>query len=71
MPQAGKYSQYIPTWLFVIVAIILGINLLKAIVGVLFGRSAADGFTGKLLYGIFTPIFRIICGLLRTIFRVR
>ncbi|MBI4691207.1 MAG: hypothetical protein HY754_13230 [Nitrospirae bacterium] len=71
MPHAGKYSQYIPTWLFVIVAIILGINLLRFILGILFGRSAADGFTGKLLYGIFTPIFRIIGGLLRTIFRIR
>lgn len=71
LPSTGTYAKHIPTWLFVIVAIVLGINLLRFILGILFGRSAADGFTGKLLYGIFTPIFRIIGGLLRAIFRIR
>lgn len=71
MSSAGKYAQYVPIWLFVIIAVILGINLLQAVLGVLFGKNAADGFTGKLLYGIFTPIFNAIGALFRTIFRVR
>lgn len=71
MPHAGKYSQHIPTWLFVIVTIILGINLLRFTLGILFGRSAADGFTGRLLYGIFVPFFVTAGAFLRAIFRVR
>jgi hypothetical protein len=70
-PSAGKYSQHIPTWLFVIIVIILGINLLKSGLGILFGKEAADSFTGKFLYGIFTPIFNAIGAILRTIFRIK
>lgn len=67
----GAYAQYVPSWVFWIVVIVLGINLLSAIFRVLFGRGAAEGFTGNLLFGIFTPILNLLGGLLRTIFRVR
>lgn len=71
MSSAGKYAHYVPTWLFVAIAVILGINLLRAVFGVIFGKSAADGFTGKLLYGVFAPVLSGIGALLRTVFRIR
>ena len=71
LPLAGSYAKYVPSWLFWVIVVILGINLLRGLLGILFGRSAADGMTGTLLYDIFTPIFRFIGGLLRTIFRIR
>lgn len=71
LPYTGRFAQYVPLWTFVGVALVIGINILRTILGILFGQSAADGFTGRLLYDIFTPIFRIISGLLRRIFRVR
>jgi len=71
LPSAGSYAEHVPSWLFWAIVVILGINLLRGVLGILFGRSAADGMTGSLLHDIFTPIFRIIGGLLRTIFRIR
>jgi hypothetical protein len=71
LPLAGNYAKYVPTWLFWIIAVVLAINLLRGVLGILFGRSAADGMTGSLLHDLFSPIFRIIGGLLRTVFRIR
>ena len=71
LPYAGRFAQYVPFWVFVGIVLVVGINILRAVLGILFGQSAADGFTGRLLYSIFTPIFRFIGGILRTIFRVR
>lgn len=71
LPHAGKYAQYVPLWTFVGVVLVMGINILRTVLGILFGQSAADGFTGRLLYAIFTPIFRIVGGLLRRVFRIR
>jgi hypothetical protein len=71
LPSFGTGHNNIPLWLFWAVVIVLGINLIRAIFAVLFGRSAADSFTGRFLYGIFSPIIRIIEGLIRVIFRTR
>lgn len=71
MPSAGSYAKYVPTWLFWGIVVVLVINLLRGVLGILFGRSAADGMTGNLLHDIFTPLFRMVGGLLRTIFRIR
>jgi hypothetical protein len=71
LPHAGKYSEGIPSWMFWGVIIIIGINILRAILGVLFGRPAADSFTGRLIYQIFTPVFRMLEAFFRGIFRIR
>jgi len=71
MPRLGNYAQYASAWLFWTIVVIFGISLLRAILSILFGRSAADTVTGRLIYDIFTPIFRIVGGFLRTIFRIR
>jgi hypothetical protein len=71
LPHAGRLAQYVPLWVFVGICIVIGINIIRTVLGILFGQSTADGFTGRLLNDIFTPIFRIIGGLLRTIFKIR
>jgi hypothetical protein len=37
-PSAGRFSQNLPTWVFWGVVMVIAINLLKAILSVLFGR---------------------------------
>lgn len=71
LPHAGRFAQYVPLWTFVGVVLVMGINILRTVLGILFGQSAADGFTGRLLFAIFTPIYNMISGILRTIFRIR
>lgn len=70
-PSAGRFTNYIPSWVFWGVVIILGINLLRGILGALFGRRAADNFTGNLLSSIFRPVIALIEGLVRAVFRMR
>jgi len=70
-PSAGRFANYIPSWVFWGVVIILGINLLRTVLGSLFGRSAADNFTGNLLSAIFRPLIALMEGLIRVIFRTR
>jgi len=70
-PSAGRFANYIPLWVFWGVVIILGINLLRAVLGALFGRSAADNFIGNLLSSIFRPVIALIEGLVRSILRIR
>ncbi|QXE85535.1 hypothetical protein KP003_14235 [Geomonas nitrogeniifigens] len=71
MPSAGKYSQYVPTSAFFGVVAIIAISLLRAVLGVLFGRRAADSFTGSILAAIFSSFIRIFTGMVRALFRVR
>lgn len=71
LPYTGKYSEGIPSWMFWWIVIIIGINVLRAILGMLFGRPAADSFTGRLLYQIFSPVFRMLEAFFRGIFRVK
>lgn len=71
LPNAGRFTDYVPSWVFWGVVIILGINVLRRVLGVLFGRSAADNFTGNLLSAILTPINRILESLMKAIFRIR
>jgi len=66
-PSARKIINYIPAWVFWGVAIILGINLLRTLLGALFGRSAADNFTDNLLSSIFRPVIALIEGLIRSL----
>lgn len=70
-PSAGKFANYIPSWVFWGVVMILGINLLRTVLGALFGRSAADNFTGNLLSSVFRPIVSLFEGLIRAVFRIR
>jgi len=39
-PSAGRFTNYIPSWVFWGVVIILGINLLRTVLGALFGRGS-------------------------------
>lgn len=71
LPSAGRFTNYVPAWVFWGVVIILAINLLRTVLGVLFGRSAADNFTGNLLSAILQPVTRLFEGLIRAIFRIR
>jgi len=71
LPLTGAYAGSIPTWLFVIIVVILGISLLRGIVSILFGRDAANNFVGGLLGNILTPLFQAIGRILRGIFRIR
>ena len=64
------YSENIvPHWVFWGAGVIIGVNLLRGVLSLLFGRSVADSFTAKLLFSIFTPILNIINATLRRIFR--
>ena len=71
LPSAGKFTDYFPLWVFWGVAIILGINLLRAVLGTLFGRAAADSFTGSLLTTVLRPVIALLVGLVRSVFRTR
>lgn len=71
LPNAGRFTDYVPSWVFWGVVIILGINVLRRVLSVLFGRSAADNFTGNLLSAILQPVTRLIEGLIRAVFRIR
>ena len=71
IPSAGKYANYVPSWVFWGVVIILGINLLRTVLGALFGRRTADYFTGGLLMAILRPVIALFEGLVRAVFRIR
>lgn len=71
MPSAGEYARYLPTWVFCGVIAIIAISLLRAVLGVLFGRRAADSFLGSLLMAIFSSFSRLFGGALRAFFRLR
>lgn len=70
-PSAGRFANYVPSWVFWGVLIILGVNLLRTVLGALFGRSAADSFTGNLLSSVLRPVIALIEGLVRSVFRIR
>jgi xanthine/uracil permease len=70
LPSAGIVAKYIPILVFCVIILILGINLLRVVFGILFGKNAADTMTGRLLYDIVSPIFKIIGKLFRTVFRI-
>ena len=38
LPSAGSYAKYVPTWLLLSIVVILGINLLRGLLRILFGR---------------------------------
>lgn len=71
LPLAGSHMGGVSAAVVFTVIGIIAINILRGIFSVLFGQSAADGFTGKLLFGIFTPILNMISRILRAIFRMR
>jgi len=71
LPSAGKFTNYVPSWVFWGVVIIIAISLLRAVLSVLFGKSAADNFTGSLLTSILAPLIRLFEGLVRAVFRIR
>jgi hypothetical protein len=71
LPLSGRFGQHIPAWVFWGVVIILGINLLRMVLGVLFGRNAADNFTGGLLLAVLRPVVALFEGIVRAVFRIR
>lgn len=71
LPSAGRFSSYIPSWVFWGVVIILGVNLLRTVLGVFFGKGAADNFTGSLLTAILTPVISFFEWLVKAVFRTR
>lgn len=71
LPFGGKLIHNVPTWLLVIAAIIVGINLIRVVLSLLFGKHAAEVFTGRFLYDTFLAIIRGIGNILRVIFRIR
>jgi hypothetical protein len=64
------YSENIvPHWVFWGAGVIIGVNLLRGVIYIFFGRNVADAFTARLLFSIFTPILNLINATLRRIFR--
>lgn len=71
IPYAGGFSKDMPTWMVVVIGIVLGVNLVRIVFGLLFGRNVAEAFTGRLLYAIFAPFLYIIGAFLRLVFGIR
>lgn len=71
IPSAGRFTNYIPSWVFWGVIIFLGISLLRVVLGGLFGRGAADNFIGSLLTAILTPVIALFERFVRAVFRIR
>jgi uncharacterized membrane protein AbrB (regulator of aidB expression) len=71
MSYAGKFARYVPTWLFVAIAVVLGINLLRSVLDDLFGKSVGDGATSGLIGGALETTFRGVGLALRSIFRIK
>ena len=38
LPCTGSYAKDVPTWLLLSIVVILGINLLRGLLGIIFGR---------------------------------
>ncbi len=71
MSFAAGNSSGIMTWIIWGLLVLIGINIMRFILGSLFGQSAADSVTGSLLYDLFTPVFRSIGGFLRKVLRIK
>lgn len=71
IPYAGGMSKDMPKWMIVAIGIVLGINLIRIIFSLLFGRNVGEAFAGRLLYAIFAPFLYIIGAFLRLISGIR